>query len=72
MTDAPLNVLLPCTQFRPRDLRRGATLSRPSLSGKRDAIGKIQNMRRVKDGLVAAAGVHFWTDVVFHVMWGLF
>jgi hypothetical protein len=25
----------------------------------------------MKDGLVAAAGVHFWTDVVFHVLWGL-
>jgi hypothetical protein len=24
----------------------------------------------MKDGLVAAAGVHFWTDVVFHVLWG--
>lgn len=25
----------------------------------------------MKDGLIAAAGVHFWTDIVFHVMWGL-
>jgi hypothetical protein len=25
----------------------------------------------MKDGLVAASGVHFWADVVFHVFWGL-
>ena len=35
-------------------------------------IGLIAGQRYMKDGLVAAAGVHFWTDVVFHVMWGLF
>jgi membrane protease YdiL (CAAX protease family) len=35
-------------------------------------IGLIAGERYMKDGLVAAAGVHFWTDVVFHVMWGLF
>jgi len=27
--------------------------------------------RYMKDGLIAAAGVHFWTDVVFHVLYGL-
>jgi len=26
----------------------------------------------MKDGLVAASGVHFWTDMVWHVLWGLF
>jgi hypothetical protein len=26
----------------------------------------------MQDGLVAAMGVHFWTDVIFHVVWGLF
>lgn len=34
-------------------------------------IGLIAGGRYMKDGLVAAAGVHFWTDVVFHVIWGL-
>lgn len=34
-------------------------------------IGLIAGQRYLKDGLVAAAGVHFWTDVVFHVVWGL-
>jgi hypothetical protein len=33
-------------------------------------VGLVAGERYVKDGLVAAAGVHFWTDVVFHVMWG--
>lgn len=35
-------------------------------------IGLVAGERYMKDGLVAAAGVHFWTDVVFHVLWGLF
>jgi len=35
-------------------------------------IGLLAGERFIKDGLVAAAGVHFWTDVVFHVVWGLF
>ena len=35
-------------------------------------IGLIAGQRYMKDGLVAAAGVHFWTDVVFHVIYGLF
>lgn len=35
-------------------------------------IGLIAGQRYMKDGLVAAAGVHFWTDVIFHVVWGLF
>lgn len=34
-------------------------------------IGIIAGQRYMKDGLVAAAGVHFWTDVVFHVIWGV-
>ena len=34
-------------------------------------IGLVAGDRYMKDGLVAAAGVHFWTDVVFHVLWGL-
>lgn len=35
-------------------------------------IGLVAGERYMKDGLVAAAGVHFWTDIVFHVIWGLF
>ena len=34
-------------------------------------VGLVAGERYMKDGLVAAAGVHFWTDVVFHVMWGV-
>ena len=34
-------------------------------------VGLVAGERYIKDGLVAAAGVHFWTDVVFHVLWGL-
>ena len=35
-------------------------------------IGLIAGQRYMKDGLVAAAGVHFWTDIVFHVLYGMF
>ncbi len=35
-------------------------------------IGLLAGWRYMKDGLVAASGIHFWTDVVFHVAWGLF
>jgi len=35
-------------------------------------IGILAGWRYMKDGLVAAMGVHFWTDVVFHVLWGVF
>jgi len=35
-------------------------------------IGLVAGWRYMKDGLVAAAGVHFWTDMVFHVLLGLF
>jgi membrane protease YdiL (CAAX protease family) len=35
-------------------------------------VGLVAGERYMKDGLVAAAGVHFWTDVVWHVMWGMF
>lgn len=35
-------------------------------------VGLVAGERYMKDGLLAAAGVHFWTDVVFHVFWGLF
>jgi membrane protease YdiL (CAAX protease family) len=35
-------------------------------------VGLVAGERYMKDGLVAASGVHFWADVVFHVVWGLF
>lgn len=35
-------------------------------------IGLLAGQRYMKDGLLAAAGIHFWSDVVFHVIWGLF
>jgi hypothetical protein len=34
-------------------------------------VGVVAGERYMKDGLVAAAGVHFWTDVFWHVLWGL-
>jgi membrane protease YdiL (CAAX protease family) len=34
-------------------------------------IGLVAGERYMKDGLVAASGVHFWTDIVFHVVWGM-
>ena len=34
-------------------------------------VGLAAGERYMKDGLVAAAGVHFWTDVVWHVLYGL-
>ena len=33
-------------------------------------LGWIAGQRYMKDGLIAAAGVHFWNDVVFHVIYG--
>lgn len=34
-------------------------------------VGMVAGERYMKDGLVAAAGVHFWTNMVWHVLWGL-
>lgn len=34
-------------------------------------LGLIAGQRYMKDGLIAAAGVHFWNDIVFHVIYGL-
>jgi len=34
-------------------------------------VGLIAGQRYMKDGLVAATGVHFWTDIFWHVLWGL-
>jgi membrane protease YdiL (CAAX protease family) len=35
------------------------------------ALGLVAGERYLRDGLVAAIGVHFWTDVVWHVIWPL-
>lgn len=35
-------------------------------------VGLVAGERYIKDGLVAAAGVHFWTDIFWHVIWGFF
>jgi len=34
-------------------------------------IGLVAGERYMKDGLVAATGIHFWADIVFHVIWGV-
>ena len=35
-------------------------------------VGIIAGKAFTRSGLVAAAGVHFWTDIVWHVIYGLF
>ena len=34
-------------------------------------VGLAAGERYLKQGLVAAVGVHFWTDIVWHVIWPL-
>jgi len=34
-------------------------------------VGLVAGERYIRDGLVAAIGVHFWTDIVWHVIWPL-
>jgi hypothetical protein len=34
-------------------------------------VALVAGERYMHDGLVAAAGVHFWTDIVWHVIWPL-
>ncbi len=34
-------------------------------------VALVAGERYARDGLVAAAGVHFWADVVWHVIWPL-
>jgi membrane protease YdiL (CAAX protease family) len=34
-------------------------------------VGLVAGERYMRDGLVAAAGVHFWADIVWHVLWPL-
>ena len=35
-------------------------------------VGLVAGKQYMKTGLIAAVGVHFWTDVFWHVLWGLF
>ena len=35
-------------------------------------IGLVAGERYMRQGLVAAAGIHFWTDIVWHLIWPLF
>ena len=32
-------------------------------------VGLVAGERYMRDGLIAAVGVHFWTDIVWHVIW---
>ncbi len=32
-------------------------------------VGLVAGDRFLKDGLVAAVGIHFWADVIWHVVW---
>jgi membrane protease YdiL (CAAX protease family) len=34
-------------------------------------VGLVAGQQYIKTGLIAAIGVHFWTDIVWHVIWGL-
>ncbi|MBW7882199.1 MAG: CPBP family intramembrane metalloprotease [Caldilineaceae bacterium] len=34
-------------------------------------VGLVAGERYMRDGLVAAIGVHFWADIVWHVIWPL-
>jgi hypothetical protein len=34
-------------------------------------LGLVAGQRTMRDGLVAAMGVHFWADIVWHVLWPL-
>ena len=34
-------------------------------------VGLVAGERYIREGLVAAVGVHFWVDIVWHVIWPL-
>jgi hypothetical protein len=34
-------------------------------------VGLVAGERYMRQGLVAAIGVHFWADIVWHVLWPL-
>jgi len=52
----------------PADLPAGLLAEIFVLNG---IIGLVAGERYIKEGLVAAVGVHFWTDVIWHIIWGL-
>jgi hypothetical protein len=35
-------------------------------------IGIVAGGRYVRNGLIGAVGVHFWTDIVWYVIWPFF
>jgi membrane protease YdiL (CAAX protease family) len=35
-------------------------------------LGIVAGRQMIKYGFIAAAGVHFWTDIIWHVIYGLF
>jgi len=35
-------------------------------------VGIAAGQQYIKNGLIAAVGVHFWTDIIWHVLWGMF
>ena len=35
------------------------------------SLGLVAGERYMRNGLVAAMGVHFWADVIWHVVWPL-
>ena len=34
-------------------------------------LGLVAGQRYMRDGLVAAMGIHFWADIIWHVIWPL-
>jgi len=34
-------------------------------------VGLVAGQQYIKSGLIAAIGVHLWTDIVWHVFWGV-
>ncbi len=32
-------------------------------------VGIVAGQRYMQEGLIAAVGIHFWTDVVWHILW---
>ena len=35
-------------------------------------VGLVAGKQYMQTGLIAAVGVHFWTDIFWHVLWGLY
>lgn len=51
---------------RPADLPTVAVVEVFVLSG---LVGVVAGERYMRNGLIAAVGIHFWTDVVWHILW---